>query len=489
MDSIYKGYPFGTLILWRTKTQLRSERSLGPFELPQRDPDYPIDYVLDGQQRLTSVFGVFQTALAPRPNADTSWTEVYFDLAATPDLQESQFVALLTDKADPERYFSLRTFFDVVGYRAATEGLSVESVQRIDAVQSQFKEASLPIQLIETDDRAKVAIVFERVNRLGVELDTLQLLSAWTWSEEFDLQERFQELSDELRPFGFAGVGEDTNLLLRACAAVVAGDVSTSTLLGLNGSEVRARFDEIVNGLRGAIDFVRSNFGVQRLDNLPYPSMLVPLAVFFAAPLGSTVPMSGAQRCELRRWFWRSCFGRRFSGAVLRNLNRDLGEARKSRTVGVSALADVPWSVAPAWFLANRFTISAVNTKTFVLLLAQSNPRSFVSGSKVDLGAVLQTYNRSEFHHLFPRAYLAQCGRQFDDINRLANFAIINSVDNKALGGKAPSEYRTKMPAPEVSLILEAAVCPDVLFNDGYEEFLQVRSEMLAAVAEELAGD
>jgi Protein of unknown function DUF262 len=47
MDSIYKDYPFGALILWRTKTQLRSERTLGPFELPDRDPDYPIDYVLD----------------------------------------------------------------------------------------------------------------------------------------------------------------------------------------------------------------------------------------------------------------------------------------------------------------------------------------------------------------------------------------------------------------------------------------------------------
>lgn len=75
------------------------------------------------------------------------------------------------------------------------------------------------VQLVETDDRAKVAIVFERVNRLGMELDILQLLSAWTWSEAFDLQERFEEFAEELRPFGFQGVGEDSNLLLRCCAA------------------------------------------------------------------------------------------------------------------------------------------------------------------------------------------------------------------------------------------------------------------------------
>jgi uncharacterized protein with ParB-like and HNH nuclease domain len=74
MDSLYKGYPFGQLLLWKTKSQLKSERKLGPFVLPDRDPDYPIDYVLDGQQRITSIFGVFQTELNPEEAQD--WTNV-----------------------------------------------------------------------------------------------------------------------------------------------------------------------------------------------------------------------------------------------------------------------------------------------------------------------------------------------------------------------------------------------------------------------------
>ncbi len=52
MDSIFKGYPFGALLLWRTREQLRTERKLGPFTLPAIDPAYPIDYVLDGQQQV-----------------------------------------------------------------------------------------------------------------------------------------------------------------------------------------------------------------------------------------------------------------------------------------------------------------------------------------------------------------------------------------------------------------------------------------------------
>jgi hypothetical protein len=100
---------------------------------------------------------------------------------------------------------------------------------------------------------------------MGVELDTLQLLSAWTWSEDFDLQQEFVELSESLEPFGFHGVGEDTNLLLRCCAAVVAGDASPDALVKLDGSEVRDRFDEIANGLKGAIDFLQGNLNVHAL--------------------------------------------------------------------------------------------------------------------------------------------------------------------------------------------------------------------------------
>lgn len=482
MDSIYKGYPFGSLILWRTTTQLRSERNLGPFELPTRDPAYPVDYVLDGQQRLTSVFGVFQTELSPIQDADTSWTEIYFDFEAEQDLQESQFLALAQSEVDASRHFPIDTLFDVVGYRTATASLSNDRVQVIDRVQATFKEASIPVQLIETDDRGKVAIVFERVNRLGLELDALQLLSAWTWSEEFDLQERFQELADELKPFGFAGVGDDTNLLLRVCSAVVANDVSAPTLLNLNGAEVRTRFDEVVNGVRGAIDFVRSNLSAEKLENLPYPAMLVPLTVFFAARDGVDVAVTDSQRAELVRWFWRGCFGRRYSSGVLRNLNRDITEARKLRAAGASVLADIPFAVNEEWFINNKFTMGAVNTKTFILLLAQARPLSFVSGAPVDLSQVLQNYNRSQFHHLNPRQFLAASGVSPDDMNRLANFAIISAADNRTLAGDPPSTYRVKMPTA-VQSILNGALCPQELFHDDYDAFLHIRAQQLAEEA------
>ena len=336
MDSIYKGYPFGAIILWHTKQILTAERHLGPFELPKSKVDFPVDYVLDGQQRLTSIFGVFQTDLVA--NGDDSWTHVYFDMSASDDPQESQFITLPHDEADSSKHFPINTFFDVTGYRAATESLSPDQAKAIDSVQAKFKEASIPTQEIITDDRAKVAIVFERVNRLGVDLDVFQLLTAWTWSENFDLQTKFEELAEELRPFGFGEVGEDSNLLLRCCAAIVAGDVSPDALISLDGQDVRDRFKEVEDGIRGAIDFLRNNIHVERLANLPYPTLIVPLAVFYSRPPKTDI---SDQRDALLKMVLAVMLFPAFQCRRYSELKRDIEEAAALRDGTRTSLADI----------------------------------------------------------------------------------------------------------------------------------------------------
>jgi hypothetical protein len=482
MDSIYKGYPFGAVILWRTKEKLNSERNLGPFELPKGQADYPVDYVLDGQQRITSIFGVFQTEL--EAEGDDSWTHIYFDMSAAENLQESQFVALDAEAVNKARHFPISTFFDVTAYRLATRNLTENQAIEIDSVQAKFKEAIVPTQEIVTDDRAKVAIVFERVNRLGVELDVFQLLTAWTWSEDFDLQQRFNDLTETLRPHGFSEVADDTNLLLRCCSAVVAGDASPTAFVNLKGSDVRDRFDDIENGIKGAIDFLKKNLNIEALANLPYPATLVPLSAFFAA---KNIKLSGEQRDILVKWFWRACFSRRYSAGVIRNLNRDIEEAAALREGTSISLADFTANVDAEFFMQS-FSLGTVNTRTFILLLANERPFSFVSGAQVTLSRVLQAYNRNEFHHLMPQAFLKEFGATPKQINPLANFAIISASDNKMLGGVAPSIYKAKMPAAKLSLILGRSLCPESLFTDRYEDFIEQRCARLVQAATSVMG-
>jgi len=480
MDSLYKGYPFGSLLLWRTREQLRHEKQLGPFPLPQRDPDLPIDYVLDGQQRITSIFGVFQTEIPPDPTVE--WANVYFDLSAEADAQESQFVALRPEEVDRRRHFPLDTLFRPVEYRRATENLGDQDLLRVDEMQARFKEARIPHQLLTTEDRTKVAIVFERINRMGVPLDTLQLLTAWTWSEDFDLQREFEELRDELEPFGFAGVGEDSNLLLRCCAAILAQEASPTALVALRGADVRARFKEIVNGVKGAIDFLRTNVKVQTVANLPFSTILVPLSAFFASPGEQLVHVTNEQRARLVRWFWRSCFSRRYSSGVLRNLRDDIQAASLLRRERPNALGDFPVVVTRDFFTSSAFRINTVNTTTFILLLAQHDPLNLVSGQPVALASVLRDYNRSEFHHLYPRAYLTSSGVPVAQQGVLANFCFLSKVDNTTLGGVAPSAYRARM-SNAVDEVLRRALCPPSIFGDDYGRFLADRGELLERAA------
>ncbi|WP_436664023.1 GmrSD restriction endonuclease domain-containing protein [Alicyclobacillus acidoterrestris] len=479
MDSIYKGYPFGSLLFWRTKEPLKTERQLGPFLLPEIDPDYPIDYVLDGQQRLTSIFGVFQTELIPE--VPEEWTKIYFDFRVDSNVKETQFLALEDEQVDPDRHFPLRTLFDTTAYRRATRGFDDAVAEKIDQMQSVFKEVRIPIQTITTEDRGTVAIIFERVNRLGVELDTLQLLSAWTWSEEFTLQDKFQELGEELSPFGFKEVGDDVTLLLRCCAAIIGQEASPDTLIDLDATAVRHRFAEIENGVKGAIDFLRDNLNVYSLNNLPFTTLLVPLSVFFAVPDRTHAQYTDDQRRAIIRWFWKSCFSRRYSSGVLRNLKADIEEMKKLRDGEESKLGSFNVSLTPEFFKKDQFRVGNVNTKSFILALAQKGPLSFVTGAPVSLRSVLQDYNKNEFHHIYPRAYLERSNQaiQYSE-NSLANFCFLSKSDNVQLGGRAPSEYRDRMPT-DVADILERSLCPDNVFDDSYEQFVESRSELLSA--------
>ena len=142
IDSLFKGYPIGSLLLWRTNERLENERKLGNYELPEPTKGYPLDYVLDGQQRITSIFSVFQTELSP--TITSNWMDIYYLIGSSSDGQQSQFVPLDDDTYDSAIYFPLNCLFDSVRYRQATESLPPEVIIEIDKLQEVFKEITIP---------------------------------------------------------------------------------------------------------------------------------------------------------------------------------------------------------------------------------------------------------------------------------------------------------------------------------------------------------
>jgi hypothetical protein len=485
MDSIYKDYPFGSVLLWRTKVKLTQERNLGPFEIPQPQADYPIDYVLDGQQRLTSILGVFATEL-PRTNL-IEWKDIYFDYSIPDSVQNPQFVALDKPDVDQTKHFPLNILFDSVAYRRVTKDFDEHLALRIDELKKRFQQAQFPFFMMETEEKQKIAIVFERINRKGIPLDTFQLLTAWTWSEDFELKQQFEELAAELEPFGFEAVGEETDLLLRCAAAVLLGKESPESLLMVDGAQMRDALPRIKKGIKSSIDFLKHNFHVQKLGNLPYPTMLIPLVAFFEGPDGEQIALSEKQASTLRHWFWRAAFARRYSSGTKRNLEADISAAQILRKDGESTLGNFDATVQEATFKERRFIAGTVDTKAFVLMLANRSPKSIVNGNNVLISKVLTAGNRAEFHHLFPQAYLRGVGFDNNRINALANFCILSASDNKKVGSRAPSVYRKNL-AQNVSDILDSNIIPKNLFDDNYEEFVNERSQMLVDAANRLMG-
>jgi hypothetical protein len=117
-------------------------------------------------------------------------------------------------------------------------------------------------------------------------------------------------------------------------------------------------------------------------------------------------------------------------------------------------------------------------------MLAQQSPRSFISGNKIDLRKVLKEYNRNEFHHIYPKAFLKGMNSEIDE-SCLANICFLSKSDNNTISGLSPSEYRKKLPSDILS-ILKSNMLPENTFADNYMKFVEERSQILQENAKKL---
>lgn len=482
LDSIYKGFPIGTIILWKTETRLKAEKKMGHFNLPEPQKNYPVNYVLDGQQRLTSLFSVFQTDLQP---TSKEWVDVYFDMLAVDNIQESLFLALEEGEVDYTRHFPAKALFDTVGYRKATNGFTDEAIVKIDELQSRFKEYLIPNEVFESDDQNKVAIVFERINRAGTDLNVFELLSAWSWSEEFDLVEKFSILQDSITDHGFEDLGEDRDLQLRICAGIICGETTPKRILELKGEEIRSRFAEIEQGITGALDFLSREVNVKHYKMLPFPGILVPLSAFFATEKPEGRNYTAKQKDHLLRWFWRSLFSRRFSSDVNERQAHDIVEMQKLSTDENHAFKH-PKTEIKLDFSKSVFSTANANSRVLILLLSNVNAYSFLSGAKIDPAKVLKKASKHEFHHIFPQKHLTGIGKSLNEINVLANICFLTRADNNNIRAKDPKVYLKQMGHDKIAEYLASAFCPVNTADLSYEDFLAARTELLTQQAQKL---
>ncbi|MBE9231608.1 DUF262 domain-containing protein [Cuspidothrix issatschenkoi LEGE 03284] len=483
IDSIYKGFPFGSILLWRTSNSLRSERSLGPYKLPNNDPKYPIDYVLDGQQRITSIFGIFQNSLVAENNQDTSWTNLFYEINSKDSVPFKYLDN--SEEYDKNQFFPLKYVFDSPKYRQITRSLDENIANKIDCLVDIFTKATIPIERFENEDRKYVAIVFERINKKKVDLGTFDLLSVWNWNDQFDLQEKFKEIKEKLEEYGFEDTSDD--LLLKCCSAVIMNSSNSEDLIENEDIKIRDKFQEIKTGIFRTLDFLRTDLNIFSPKLLPMENILVVLTAFFASPQKQPSPIHQDHYKIIKRWFWRSCLSQRYA-KVSKATDSDLLEIQKLKNGNNCKLGEFNFSLDSNYFLENNLNMKTIASKTFILLLAQNQPLNFIQGTNISLENVLSQGNLKERHHIFPKAYLKKLEFEDAKINCLANYTLLARTDNNKIKNSPPSIYRHLMTKDEKDLdkILSSQFCFMEMFDDNYDLFLQKRAKLLCEKALDL---
>lgn len=197
---------------------------------------------------------------------------------------------------------------------------------------------------------------------------------------------------------------------------------------------------------------------------------------------------NATQRHLLKKWFWHTCFSRRYSNSVDSAVAQDIAAMVDLRSDKYEKIERKKFEVSSEFFLENAFSVSSVNTKTFILLLAKKRPKSFLSGADVDLEDVLTACNKTEFHHIFPDNHLkTKCGIE-ERIKRfcLANFAFLSQKDNRSIKDKSPVDYQANIYKDLKSIILEHSLIPVDGLNMNYDDFLRLRVGLLTKTANSL---
>lgn len=472
LDSIYHGYPVGSLLLWSTKEALTHERNVGGFALPETPQDYPVNYLLDGQQRLTTLYGVFNSD-SPTANPGLA---ARFDVHFMPSTET--FVHAST--ADPVKSINMRAILDTTKLLSQLSRFAQTEQDVIAILTERFKDYEFPVVTIRDRTNQEVCRVFQRINSSGTSLSTLELLSAWTWSDQFNLINEIGALLDKLEECNYGELSEE--LILRCLTAVVTGKIDAEELVDIPPAQLVQGMTKLKQSVLASVDFLEKELKIKNVVFMPFPIMIVPLVAFFAKTLKPTAP----QLIALKKWFWHCAFTQKYKAGTNSAVLDDLSSMIK--LVADATVFDGLSVPVNSDFFKKTWRINSTAAKATICMLAQKEPRSFLSGGLVDLGAAMSAYNAREFHHIYPKAFLSSQSIPFHQSNVIANICLLQSADNRAISDQNPVIYMVKIPAAHKDAIADGAIIPRDMLDGSksFAEFIDARAILMAATAQNL---
>lgn len=488
LDSIARGFPIGSVLLWQSRQELRSENRIAdlPINLPR--PDYPVNYLLDGQQRLSAVCG----SMFWRPGADPNsrWNIAY-------DLRTRKFFHLETLDDPPPHQIRVNKLSDASAFFRHVASLDTLSSGDKDLLKTnadelfkRFKDYKIASVTLGDMLLKDVAPIFERINSTGTTLTIVDLMRAATWSPDFDLVDSIDTIREALDEKGFGNI--DRKVVLRNLSAACDGGFSVESidmLRGHDAARLKTAADEISEAYKRAVDFLATHIGVPNGDVIPYVNQLVLLVeVFRKVP----TPNAGQLR-SIVRWFWRTSLSGHFGGWNTGMMADDHAGVSLFVTTGAEIPVSTPLPGSDLW-LTKQFRGNNAHAKLLAIILAHHHPFDLLTGLRIDTDKALAWTNSKEFHHFFPDAYLRTKGEVPRRRNCLANFVMLSSNSNKLISDRVPSEYLAEVKAAagqNLELWLQSNLIPlpafEAALRNDYAQFLELRAQHLHAVATALA--
>lgn len=348
VDSIYKGYPSGSILLWRTD-MAGATRPAAATDAD--DTIAPSHLLLDGQQRLTSLAAVMKgtpVSMKVRGSVVEAPIEIYFnmdhpDAAPEPDDTDdddpdyaggdSRIFQLRNRKVEADRrWIPVTSVFKRGPGKALLEnevrGDDPDFPRYLDRLTTLYGKAEAYMYPVQTLGRevpdGQVADIFVRLNLQGTKLRKADLALAQVTSRWKGAMGLFSAMADECRRKKF---DLDERFLIKCLVSVSTGQNKFKNVGRIPVADLKADWERTKRGLRFAIDFFKKNARIETSDVLPSPYLLIPVA-YLAVRNGYRLP-EGTER-RLLRWVYAALMWGRYSGSTETKLDEDLLAIRGS---------------------------------------------------------------------------------------------------------------------------------------------------------------
>ena len=533
-DSMYRGYPVGYLLFWETERgQTSGHRTIGT-DAKQLSPNLVI---VDGQQRLTSLYAVIKGEPVVRSNYNRERIRIAFDpvkekfaVTSPPIERDRSFIPDISKLWNEDTHLFQFAEGFVDGLRSVRE-VSDEEVKRVQ--DSIVKLKGLPafqftaLQLSADVSEEDVAEVFVRINSEGKplnEADFILTLMSVFWDDGRKALEDFCRLAR----VPTKGDPSPYNHLIEPSP-----DQMLRVVVGL--AFYRARLAHVYSILRGK-DLKTGVFSEDRREaqftllrqaqskvlNLQYwhdflqcvrqagyrdrrmissPNTLLHVYTLYLIGRTERHVAEHILRRVIAQWFFMSALTSRYTGSAESRMESDLTMAEEFKTpeefiAGLHhecsvALTNDFWEVT----LPNDLATSSARSPSlfaYEAALVSLNAPVLFDKSRVgeQLDPTTQGHRRIERHHLFPRSYLKKLGiKGTREINQIANYAYIEWSDNIQISDQSPAEYlpalRQRFNGIDLARMYRFHALPDNWEHMDYKAFLSQRRERMAKMVRE----